>query len=182
MAEKYGIVRTDRVKATHNGHIHSVVFEEEKLQNGSLGVLGNFKEDERELRQLKKPEGTTEPVVLIAHPELRYEEFRMTDNALNKFYIEAGEPARAYELEREDIFSVSLDMVSAIGEKPVKGNYVVVENDSFKAKEVDSFTDEAFVAQIEDVEQTGTMRIVGQAGNIGRTTEFAVLRVIRNTK
>lgn len=180
MAEKYGIVRTDRVKATKNGHIHSVVYEEGILQNGFLGVLGGFKDGERELREIKKATDTSAPAVLVAHPELRYEQYKMTDNALNKFFVEAGEPARAYELVREDIFSVSIDMIKAIDEKPVKGNVVVLEAGSFKGLEATNFTNEAFVAQIEDIEQTGTMRVVGEAGSIGRTNEMVVLRVIRN--
>lgn len=183
MVENYGIVRLDKVRSSKVGHLHSVVYEDDILQNGMLGVLGDLLEGERELRELLLPEDTTKPLVLIAAPEIRYEQYTISDNALGRFYIKQGEPVRAYELEAQDIFSVSDPMITALntGDGPQVKNYVISEAGSFKLIEAATVTgDEAFIGKIIDKQWIGTPTIVGQAGTISRMTQFIGIEVLKN--
>lgn len=181
--KKYGVVRLDRVRSVYSGHIHSVVKEDGILENGMVGVVGDLLEDERELRKLETPKGTEEPVVLIAHTEINYAQGKITDSALENFFIPQGTPARAYSLEREDIFSVTKEMVTPLASDVVKNNRVVTESGSLLLKEVEEVSltgTEAFVGKIIDTEKIGTTTIVGQAGAISRAMEFVVIEVIKN--
>ena len=183
----YGVVRLDDVNSIYTGHIHSVVYDEDILQNGMVGVLGSLKEKddgtfEREIRNFEQPEDTAKPVVLIAHPEIQYAQYSLADNSLQNFYIPKGMPARAYSLEQYDMFSVSDNMVSALNEDTgVKvGNYVTTEAGSFKMTEIAEAGDQAFLGRIIGKEKLGTSTYVGGAGVVSRVIEFVVIEVLRN--
>lgn len=181
----FGVVRLDKVNSVYDGHIHSVVYDADILENGMVGVVGDLLEGERELRKLEVPTGTDKPVVLIAHPEINYKEDRISDNALENFFIPKGKPARAYDLIRGDIFSVSKKMVTPLDEtKGVeKGAMLSTANGSLLLTEVDASAltgEEAFLAKVIDKEVVGTATVVGQAGVISRVVEFIVVEVVRN--
>ena len=116
MAEvKRSVIRLDKLRGTKVGHIVSVVYEDGELENGFVGVKGNLLADERELHELKLVDDVAkEPLVLVATPELRYEEYTRDDASLQKFYIEEGTPARAFEVEKGDIFSISAEGLTAL--------------------------------------------------------------------
>jgi len=180
--EKKGIVRLDKVKSCYVGHIYSVQANEE-LQNGFVGHLGELIDGEREVYSLVKP--TTESIkkdtiVLIANPEINYEERTMNDYALENYSIPANEASKAYELNKTDIFSVSDDMVDVIDKSngAKKGNYVVAQDGSFKLKEVESLDGtEVFVAKILPLETIGTTTVIGMPGHIGRMTKFIPVQI-----
>ena len=178
---KYGVVRLDKIISSKVGHIHSVVNEDEILENGMVGIAGDFLEGERELKKFDKPTGTDQKVVLIAAPEINYSEYRRADAALGNFFIEKGKPARAYDLNAGDIISVSKDMVTALADDVVAGNFVTTQAGEYVMAEVASDTDEAFLGKIVGVEQIGTVQPVGQAGTkFGRVTELVVIEIVRN--
>ena len=183
----YGIARLDKVRSVYTGHIESVVNNDEVLQNGMVCMVGDLVTDERELRTAVKPitaKLSTDPLVLVAAPEVRYEEYLKSDNALELFATPAGTPARAYHLEKGDIFSVTEDMVDAIEyDAPEVGKYVVAQNDSFKLKEVEDYTDEVFVGKVIQLETIGTTTYVGSVAGgpqIGRTNNLVVIEVLKN--
>lgn len=181
MSTKYSVVRLDDVRSIYVGHIHSVVNEDGILQNGNIGVVGGLLENERELRGFTAPTGTTQPVALVAAPEINYEQYRRADAALENFYIPIGKPVRAYELERKDIFSVSLDGVTTLDEDIEVGAKVTTAAGSFKPTEVASPTgNEAFLGEVIAREKIGTATVVGQAGTISRVVDFVVIEVIKN--
>ena len=183
MAEvKRSVIRLDKIRGTKVGHISSVVYADAELENGFVGVKGDLLTDERELRELKLvADVSKEPLVLIAAPELRYEERSREDTSLQKFFIEENTPARAFEVEEGDIFSVSAEGLKALATDTVKGNYVVAEVGSLKLKEVATVAGtEAFVGKIIQKEKIGTAFLVGQAGTIGRQIDFTVIEVIKN--
>ena len=179
---KRSVIRLDKVRGTKVGHISSVVYADGELENGFVGVKGDLLTDERELRELKLvADVAKEPLVLIASPELRYEEYTRDDASLQKFYIEQGRPARAFELEKGDIFSVSKEGVTALATDAVVGNYVVGAVGSLKLTEIATpLGTEAFVGKIIQKEKIGTVFAVGEAGNIGRQIDFTVIEVIKN--
>lgn len=180
------VVRLDRCQSIYfgGGHIHSVVKADTELENGMIGVLGDFLAGERELRELKAPTGTGEKVVLIAHPEVRYEEYRRSDNSLQKFFQKEGEPTRAYDLASGDIISISKEGVvalDAVGNEVVVGNYLVAEAGSLRLHEVASVVGtEKFVAKIIAKEKLGTSTVVGEAGTIARVIDLVVFEIIKN--
>lgn len=178
---KHGVVRLDDVRAVYNGKIYSVAYDADILENGMIGVVGDLVEGEREIRKFVKPSGTTEPVAIVAHSEINYNEDRISNNALENFFIPAGQPARAYNLERADIVSVSKDMVTPLETSIEIGAKVTTAADSMLMTEVASPTgDEAFLGKVIDKEKIGTATVVGQAGAISRVVEFIVVEVEKN--
>lgn len=174
-----GIVRLDKVRSVYVGNIFDVV-SDETLENGMIGVLGELVDDEREVRTLEKPKDLEQgEIVVIASPEIMYDEYKRTDGALANFKIDAGVIARAYTLAPTDILSVSKDLVDALSTDPVKGNVVTGKVGSHKFEEKSNATNEKFVAKIIGIEKIGRGLVIGQAGKIERTTEFVALEVIK---
>lgn len=174
-----GIVRLDKVRSVYVGNIFDVV-SDETLENGMIGVLGELVDGEREVRKLAKPTDLEQgEMVVIASPEIMYDEYKRTDGALANFKIDAGTVARAYTLAPTDILSVSKDLVKALATDVVKGNVVTGTVGAYKFEEKATATTEKFVARIIGVEKIGRGLVIGQAGKIERTTEFVVLEVIK---
>lgn len=179
-----GIVRLDKVRSVYNGHIESVKSDEPtlKLENGFVGVAGELVE--REIRKLEKPVDESARLVLIYNSEINYDESTRTTYALEAFTgLDANNASRGYHLEKGDIYSVSPDMIDAIGAKPAKGNYLVAQAGSYKLKEVASLDDlktYGFVAKVAGIEQFGTPTVVGQAGVIQRIMELVVVDILQN--
>lgn len=125
MAEKHGVVRTDKMYGTDTRTgLVSLRYggadgdTDTAIDNGNVVVLAGLLEGERELYKAKDPTGTEalRDVVLVASPEVMYDE-RL--RSLYDFYNEAGEAARGYHLHRGDIFSVTeeaLDGTKAVND------------------------------------------------------------------
>lgn len=187
MATENGVVRTDKLRATKVGHLESLKYEDGKLENGMICFGGDYEEDNREVRNVVKPNSSdldTEPAILIASPELNYDEYKRTDNALEKFYIPEGEIARGYHLEKGDIFSVSDNMIDAVGDDPEVDNYVTAQDDSFKIKEREDgyfdMDDYKFVGKIIAKDSMGTTTYIGSNGEKGRNYDLYKIQVIKN--
>lgn len=163
----HGVVHTSKVKATRIGHIYSVVSTED-VDNGSVGYVGELKAGEREVRTLLKPAtallGETE-VVIIATPELIYDETKMASGALGNFYNEKDVAMVAVPLTKGDEAEVSANMIQAIGAKPVAGNFLAPVDGSFKLKEVATKPTSGWYAKIEYVYPSGVATFIGQSGN-----------------
>lgn len=179
--EKFGVVRTDNLKATQVGRIYSTVVEDEVLENGMVGKVGEIIDDSnRELRKLEIAK-KADPIALVAHPELRYEDASMVDRALEKFSIPAGKPARTYQLVDGDIFSTTLIEPLTDFESIEVGNKVVVDEATMVLKEVETApAGHAFIGEIIQKEQIGTVTAVGQPGSISRILDFVVIEVKQN--
>lgn len=180
---KHSIVRLDKVKATRTGHLYSVEHTED-MDNGSVVVLGDLKTGETEIKEVIVPEGTDEPLALIYQAELMYDETKISSRALENFYNPANVATRAYQLDTDDIYSVTTDGIDAIvSGEPVVGNFLVAQAGSLKLKEVATVTGtEVFVGKVIDREKIGTGANVGQAGVISRVMDLVVIEVKRNHK
>jgi hypothetical protein len=181
-----GIVRLDKVKSVKCGHIYNVQNDAE-LDNGSVGYIGALLDGEREiyaLEQFTTEKIATESIVLVAAPEIVYDESTYAKKKLSAFVNPAKTPVRAYELVAHDIFSVSDDMVTAIDDTDdvvAVDNNVVAQNASFKLAEIATLAGtEKFVGKIIDVETIGTTVPVGAGGNVGTTTNLIAIEVIKN--
>lgn len=178
MANK-SIVRIDRVRSIYNGHLESIVYNGE-LQNGWVAQVGGVVSGNRDLRQAVQPKAGEGRLVLIAAPEINVSEYVKTDARLDNFFIPAGKPARAYHLESGDVFSVTYEGLTLIGNEAKVGNYLVAQ-DGFKLKEVETLTgEEGFVGKILDIEQLGTTTLIGQPGTVGHTYKYVGIEVIKN--
>lgn len=176
----YGAVILNKVKSVYVGHLYHLVHNDE-LQNGMVCHVGDLVEGEIDLRHVEVPNAETineKPLVLIRDSEVNYDESSRANAALNKYKIDAGKPARAYELNRDDEFSVTTNMLNGTAEV---GKYVVAEAGSLKLKVVDAPTTEVFVGKIDRLETKGTISFVGAPGQVGNINEYAVIRVIKNS-
>lgn len=117
----YGVVRTDNMAGTDvrsmlvsikyivtTGSGSSAVDTETAIQNGNVLQVGPLIDGEREIYKGTAPAANTpiEQVVLIATPELMYDERKRN---LDEFINEAGKPARGYRFHTGDIFSLTKD-------------------------------------------------------------------------
>lgn len=161
--EKYGYAESTDLAATYgDGHMLSVVDEDNELENGMIVKLGRA--IDRENNYISTPTDK-DPVVLILDVILPYDE--STTAASFEFYyrFEKGKPVRAYTIIPNDKFSVIDYMVTTIagaGKPAVVGNYVVHDgNRKYKEVAADGFQmdDYGFVAEIAEITYRGGMTL-----------------------
>lgn len=159
--KKYGYAETSDLRATLAGHIHSVVNDELALENGMLMALGKMTKT-KELYSVSLPQAT-DKVVLIHSALYAYD--TTTTLGQHEMYLrkEAGEAARAYDIEPLDRYAVIDYMVTPLGEKAVKGNILVVDPATGKYKEMAATGDTSkigFVAEIENIVTKSNMTLL----------------------
>lgn len=151
---KYGYAESSALAATNgDGHIYSVVDNENELENGMIVKLGKL--IDRENHEISTPQDG-DKVVLILDVIVPYDQ-STTMAGYEIFYNFAkGKSVRAYNLIEHDRFAVVDSMVTSIAganKSAVKGNYIVSNGDR-KYKEVASSEDVSqygFVAQIAEI-------------------------------
>lgn len=174
-----GIVRLDKVQAVQTGNIVSVQADK-VMENGMIVKVGSLLEGEREIYKAEAPTAV-DPVAVLAAPEINYDECRTVNKALEHFTNEANKPIRAYNLVKDDIISVSKDLVTPLSSKVVVGNVVIADTGvANKFKEAAEASTEAFVAEIIGTEIVGGTTVITSTGAISRATEYVVLKVKKN--
>lgn len=150
-----GIVRTDNLQSTVTGNIKSARFyvgaNPTKIENGNIVVVdGLISSTNRELFKAVAPSAiTAKNVYLVATPEIIYDETLKSNGVLGNFENAAGSNITLMGLEAGDIFSVSDECITAISSEPVVGNYVIIEANKTKMKEVATLGGtEGFVCKI----------------------------------
>ena len=182
----YGVVLTEKIKATKVGPLFHLVYEDADLQNGMICMVGDIEEDGKlEVRKVVQPETAklkTETIALIADPEVIYSEELRSTNSLQNYYIPAGNVFRAYHLATGDIFAVSENMIDLVDYEVEVGNYVIPQDGSFKMLEAASVTwdNQAFVGKIIDTRTIGTAAYVGDSGEVGRSIKLVGIEVQKN--
>ncbi len=123
----YAVVRTDNMAGTDvRSQLVSVEYmgangaTETAIENGNVLLLNGLKQGEREIFKgaAVAADSAIEDVVLVASPELMYDE---RDITLDKFINKAGQPARGYHFHSGDTFSVTAEAFSGT---PAVGNIV----------------------------------------------------------
>ena len=182
-----GIVILSKIKSVYTGHIYSVQDAAKEIENGMVGHKGDLVTGEREVYEFVQPTTASiaeQALILMANPEVNYEEYKRTDASMLNYALPTGEVGRAYEVDRDDVFEVSNDMVDAIGAEVVEGNFVVMQNGSNLLKEVAAPAGtEVFVGKITGKRNIGTLTYAGQAGGaagIGNVIELVEIEVIKN--
>jgi hypothetical protein len=133
------IVITDKLVATKVGNLESVKYyvstTETAIENGHVVELAGLVSGSREVQKGVAVTDVKKEVVLVAAPELIYDETTRA-KGLDDFENEAGKPFRAYHLSAGDIFTISDIAVTALADgTPVVGNYVITEVGATKLKE-----------------------------------------------
>lgn len=155
--EKYGYAESSALAATNgDGHIYSVIDNDNDLENGMLVTLDEVIDMEN--YSVRTP-AQTDGVVLILDVIIPYDQ--STSEAAHEYYykFDAGTSTRAYNLIKNDRYAIADYMVTTIageGNPAVKGNYLVVNTANRKYTEVAKSQDfnmesYGFVAEIVDI-------------------------------
>ena len=105
------------------GSLADVIIEKD-LDNGSIGVLGDYSEDEMEVREFTAPKGTEtkNELYILCSPELIYDESSRALGGLRHYYnvgvaSENGNPEayRAYPMSKVKKFRVTEEVIDASG-------------------------------------------------------------------
>ena len=108
--EMKSMVELTKIKSDKVGHIFSVRAENE-LQNGNCVKLGKVEVENPEIYKAEKAkEGDL--VALVAHPWIVKDANTRGQDQEYYFSIDAGTPARAYELGLEDFFAVTAESLA----------------------------------------------------------------------
>ena len=110
------VAESSRLKATISGHIYDLKMTED-TDNGTIVGIGQFVE-EQVFKAKTYAAGDTPYLVLT--PPLAYNGKKAWSDE-KYFYNANGEIARAYELHKDDIFTVSADAFTG---SPAVGKYV----------------------------------------------------------
>ncbi|MEY8365744.1 hypothetical protein AALA22_08890 [Anaerovoracaceae bacterium 41-7] len=162
--QKYGYAESGEIAATYGSHhIHSVIDEENDLENGMLVVLDG--DIDVENRSIKTPTAT-DKVSLVLDVILPYDQSTTARQAEYYYCHEAGKPTRVYDLVENDKFPICDYLVTApiagAGKACEKGNYLVADENR-KYKEVAAASFEAdnvgFAAVIQDIEYKSNLTL-----------------------
>lgn len=153
-SEKHGVAEVSDMLATTAGHIENVRVAED-IDNGSFVSLDTF--EAGDVWKAKKP-ATAEAIYLIASSEDIHEDFSPKARAVENFYNEKGDVARAYQLFARDKFALSKEAF-ADGASPAVGKYLDFSK-GYKAAIAAEAPAAGPVAKIYDVAPTGVFRVV----------------------
>lgn len=153
--KKYGYVETSNVLSAYGGaHLYSVQDDDNILENGMVVALGDPLSEEIYKVEDPKESGS---VVLIADPVMFYDQSTSYGQSEIFYCVEAGVPARAYGLVKDDKFAIIDYLVTTVagsGQPAVKGNLLVADTSTRKYTEkqsTESIDKYGFVAQIVDI-------------------------------
>lgn len=131
----YAVVRTDSMSGVtdatllaHGRYKDNDAYAE--IENGSIVVVGDLEDGEREVRQFSDVTASTkiDEVALVAAPELIKD--TCTHKDLSDWINPAGVATRGYRFHSHDVFSVSAEAFD--GAVPTVGQTVAVKADSHK--------------------------------------------------
>ena len=110
------VAESSRLKATISGHIYDLKMTED-TDNGTIVAIGKFVEEQ--VFEAKTYAAGDTPYLILT-PPLAYNGKKAWSDE-KYFYNAKGEIARAYELHKDDVFTISADAFSG---SPEVGKYV----------------------------------------------------------
>lgn len=150
------VVRLDNMSGTKIGSLiksakYLVGTTATAIQNGSFVTLGALVTGNREVFEAKAPTALTSEVVLVATPELIYDE--TVHHNLDEFINVADKPVRTYVLSKGDIFSVTAEAFVAV---PTVGQLIIPTVGATTATAVASVTTQFVIGTCIAIETVGT--------------------------
>lgn len=135
----YACVRTDNMSGTIDGkNLVSLKYNGE-IENGSVVLVGDYLDGEREVRNATAPakDSALRNLALVASPEvIKDKDYYSIENFIN----EDGAICRGYRLTAGDVFSLTKEAF-ATGSSLKKDSVVELLENSTKLKAVDSATE-----------------------------------------
>ena len=162
--KRYGYAESSNLRSTRAGHIIDGVQADAAIENGMLKKVGELN-TALEVRNVAKA-GAKDKVILALSALTPYDTSRTAYAHESYLRKEAGEVARFYTLEAEDRFAVADYMITALSDKVVVGNTIILDPTTEFYKEVAHGSDTAtaaangFMARIEGVEPHGEFNLV----------------------
>lgn len=135
----YACVRTDNMSGTVEGkNLVSLKYDGE-IENGSVVVVGDYVDGEREVRTATAPtkDAKVRDLALIATPEVIKDK---AYHSIANFINNEGSICRGYRLTPGDIFSVTKEAFVS-GADPKKGYIVELVDNNVKLNTVSAATD-----------------------------------------
>lgn len=169
------------------GSLADVVISED-LDNGSVGVLGDYTEDEREIREFSAPVGgeTKDSLYILCSEELIYDESRRANAGLKHYYNVASDSAngkaeayRAYPMAKVKKFKLSEEGIEPVDSSTdlAVGQFVTVEADSYKLKATTSKA--GAVGKIVRIDNEGIKTVYDQNNKfLGLSYKMYVIQVL----
>lgn len=164
-------VRLDKVKSVYTGHNFSIRLTQE-MENGYVVKLGDLEPDNRDVHAHVEPKAN-DVLVLIANPALIADQSTRNGGLEQYYFMEAGEVVRGYEIQENDVFSVT-DL--AIEGTPVVGQYLVA-GAGYKLVPSDTPKTTGFCAKVNRLERVGGLITLNTAN---AATEYVVMEVLNN--
>ena len=165
-------VKLAKVKSVYTGHIHSVRLTEE-AENGFVVKLGDIEANNIEVSGMVIPATGDGQLVIIANPAIIYDNRSPLESLENKYFMEAGEVVRAYEISKNDIIGISK---LGIEGEAVEGQYLVAGAGMKLVPSATAIT-EGFCAKVIRFDKVGGTRSL----NLTMVpTEYAMIEVLSN--
>ena len=161
---------------------------EKDLDNGSIGVVGEYDSTEREVREFTAPTGTEtkDELYILDAPELIYDESRKAYAGLKHYYNVGtesmdGKPEayRAYPMSKVKKFKLSEEGIEPIDSSTALavGQYVTIEADSYKLKA--SASSAGAVGKIIRIDQEGIKTVYDKNNDfLGLVYKMYVIQVL----
>lgn len=125
----YTVFETINMRSVHFAkRIFDVVYDE-PIENGTFGYLGELVEPN--VYKFVKGFAAGKPVMVAKNPEWQEDECRRTNQRRDKFIIPAGVRFRAFELDLDDEFGISIDGITAATQSVVTGETDFMAHDVF---------------------------------------------------
>ena len=161
---------------------------EKDVDNGSIGVLGDYDKLEREVREFTAPTGseTKSELYILCSPELIYDESRKALGGLKHYYNVGtasinGNPEayRAYPMSKVKKFKISEEGIDASGVSDTlkEGQYVKIEASSYKLKA--SADNSGAIGKIVRIDQEGIKNVYDKNSDfLGLSYNMYVIQVL----
>lgn len=154
---KHAVFVSSDIRATRAGHMLNLVHTED-CDNGTIWAKGEPSKDKNSREVYKAAAAKAEDkVYVIGHTPLLPRAKTKAESAETNFYNEAGSIMRAYALEPDDRFEVSVSLVKAADSEVKVGQFVVADTAN-AGKYEEKATDEgtaAFTAVIREIKTYG---------------------------
>ena len=154
---KHAVFVSSDIRATRAGHMLNLVHTED-CDNGTIWAKGEPSKDKNSREVYKATAAnTTDKVYVIGSVPLLPRARNKVEAAETNFYNEAGSIMRAYALEPDDRFEVSVSLVKAADSEVKVGQFVIADA-ATAGKYEEKATDEgtaAFTAVIREIKTYG---------------------------
>ena len=154
---KHAVFVSSDIRATRAGHMLNLVHTED-CDNGTIWAKGEPSKDKNSREVYKAAAAkTTDKVYVIGSVPLLPRARNKVEAAETNFYNEAGSIMRAYALEPDDRFEVSVSLVKAADSEVKVGQFVIADA-ATAGKYEEKATDEgtaAFIAVIREIKTYG---------------------------